>query len=188
MRRALIVLIAILFAGCVTAPVTPPPDHLGAEYRVIQENLTQKQTDLAITGTVIEQESKGIVQDIADLQTSLTSVTPENWDAEKLNLTAQVLNLQGRAIAQQERAEMLNMQLAAERETNTLLNRKFNEYDFAHNQVLSDRETEITRLKVENKSVKGQRNTLLAIVIGIAVIVIAAVAVKVMRVMRVIPF
>jgi hypothetical protein len=189
MRCFLVLLISLLFfSGCTTTPAVPPPEQTAAEYREIQDNITRKQTDLAVTGTAIEQESKGIVQDIANLQTTLTAVTPENWEEEKQYLSVQVSNLQSRAIAQQERAETLNKQLAGEREENGKLNRKFNEYEFAHNQAISDKDKEITRLEVENKAVKGQRNTLLAIIIAIAILFITMVTVKVLRFFKVLPF
>jgi hypothetical protein len=53
--------------------------------------------------------------------------------------------------------------------------------------LLSEKDTEIAGLKVENKKIKGQRNTLLAIVITAVLVIVIFIVVKVLRTFRVVP-
>jgi hypothetical protein len=159
----------IVFAACISCTtmgaVAPAPEAL--EYRDVQGEIQKQQADLAITGVKIETESRGIVEDIMELEKAMVS-TPEGslWLPRTQELQVRAEGLQGEA-------EKLNIQLESEREINGRLTAEFNTYEAAQNKALSERDTEIISLKVENKKVKGQRNTLLGIVItAISVIVL----------------
>jgi hypothetical protein len=83
--------------------------------------------------------------------------------------------------------ETLNAQLTQERETTSEQNTKFNEYEKKQNELISEMDGEITDLKIENKEVKGQRNTLLGIVITAISIIAIFLVVKILRALRIIP-
>jgi hypothetical protein len=160
----------------------PPPSAEALEYREIQSEIQKQQADLALTGVKIENESRGLVEGLKELEKDMVS-TPE---AGTIWLS-QVQALGNRAEELRREAENLNIQLGAERETNGMLNVKFNAYEAAQDRAISERDTEIAALKVENGTVKGQRNTLLAIVITAGVVVAAGIIVSVLRRLKIIP-
>jgi chromosome segregation ATPase len=133
------------------------------EYREVQEELHQKQTDLAITGTKLELESQGIVEDIVRLEETVSASDPES------SLLRQIQMVRSRAEEHQANAEELNRQLAEERETSSILSEKFNRYESEADKIRA----ELATVKIENKKLAGQRNTLLVILIttGIAILV-----------------
>jgi hypothetical protein len=65
---------------------------------------------------------------------------------------------------------------------------KFNEYESAMTGRLSDRDTENAELREEVRDIKGQRNTLLAIVITAASVALLLAAFKILRFFKVLPF
>jgi hypothetical protein len=98
-----------------------------------------------------------------------------------------VRGLRAAAEDHQVEAEKLNILLARERENGGKLSEQFNEYEQTALARLSQKDTEIAGLKVENKKVKGQRNTLLAVGITAVSAIVIFVTVKVLRVLRVLP-
>jgi chromosome segregation ATPase len=172
----------ILFFSCKTIGVAVAPSSEAFEYREIQGDLLQKQADLAITGSKIEAESKQLSEGLEKIETALTS-----FESGGSNLLPQVQALRAVAEKHERSAEMLNIQLAEEREINRELSKKFDEYDVAQNKALSEMAGNIASLEVENRRLKGQRNTLLAVVITAVSIIVIIIAVKVLRAMRIIP-
>jgi hypothetical protein len=166
----------------------PPPNETASEYRDIQGEIQRQQTDLAITGVKVEEESRGMVGDIENLETSISSAAPDYGETDRLNWLRQVQDLRKRAEGHQADAEKMNRQLAEEREAYSKLSHKFDEYEAVQDNALSERDTENAQLWVENKAVKGQRNTLLAIVITAVSAIVLIIAVKILRVLKVIPF
>jgi hypothetical protein len=165
----------------------PPPSETASDYRDIQADLQRQQTDIAITGVKVEEESQEIVGDIAKLEESI-SAAPDYGEIDRLNWLRQVQELRGRAEGHQADTKKLNRQLAQERETNTALTSKFNQYETTQNNKASEMTAEIAALKVDNKKIKGERNTLLAIVITAITVIVLIIAVKVLRAIKVIPF
>jgi hypothetical protein len=53
--------------------------------------------------------------------------------------------------------------------------------------MLSDKDAENAQLRVENKTVKGHRNTFLAILITAGVVVVLFIVFKVLRTIKIIP-
>jgi chromosome segregation ATPase len=168
--------------------VTSLPGETASEYRDIQNDLQRQQTDIAITGVKVEAESRGIAGDIAKLEESLSTGAPDYGETDRLNWLRQVQDLRERAEGHQADAEKMNRQLSEEREAYSKLTHKFDNYETAQDKALSERDTENAQLRVENKAVRGQRNTLLAIVITAIMGIVLIIAVKVLRALKVIPF
>ncbi|MDR2078972.1 MAG: hypothetical protein LBP74_04530 [Treponema sp.] len=180
------VLAAIM--GCTsTRASVPPPSPIAAEYRETQAEVQQQQAELAITGTKIEAESRAIAGDIAKLEASIAAAPPDFGEAERLAWLSQAQALRERAEGHQAEAEKLNRQLAEEREINGRMTRQFNEYEVVQLEALTERDTEISALKIENKAVKGQRNLYLAMFIALCLGVLGYIAFRVFRFLRIIP-
>jgi DNA repair exonuclease SbcCD ATPase subunit len=175
------IIILVILASCQTLKATPNPNEAAVAYREIQEELHTRQTETALTGAKIELGSREIVAGLDALETAMTAVP------ESESLRPQVQTLKTQALELQNEAIVLNQQLADERETNSRLNLKFNDYETSQTKELAKKDTEINTLKVENKKLTGQRNTLLAIVITAITVILLIVAVKVLRVLKVIP-
>jgi hypothetical protein len=176
-----VIVAALTFGACQTMRAAPPASLEALEYRKIQGEIQKQQADLAITGVKIEAESRGLVEGLKELEKDMVSAPEGNlW-------LPQIQALGNRAEGLQEEAAKLNIQLESERETNRLQNAKFNAYEAAQDRAISERDTEIATLKVENKKVTGQRNTLLAIVITAVVVVAAGIIVTVLRRLKIIP-
>jgi hypothetical protein len=171
-----------LFASCKTTGGAVPPSHEAFEYRELQGEIQKQQTDLAITGERIKEGAKGIVEGITDLETA-RAASPDSAGI----LLPKVQSMRIEAESLQIQVETLNVQLAKERETTGEQNTKFNEYEKKQNELIIEMDGEITALKIENKEVKGQRNTLLAIVITAISIIAIFLAVKILRALRIIP-
>jgi hypothetical protein len=190
MRNTVPFAVIALFAamcggGCKSAGAAPEPIGLAGEYRDIEREIQRGQAELAVTGERIGEGSRDIAEGLAALEASIAAA-PEGGDRERL--LAQVQGLRVMAADHQAEAERLNVQLAQERENSNRLGEKFNEYDQSALALLSAKDTEIAGLKVENKKVKGQRNTLLAIVITAVLAIVVFIAVKVLRAFRALPF
>ena len=188
--RAILTAMAVLWLGGCTAvrPVVPPPGPIAEEYRETQADLRQQQAELAVTGQKIEDQGRGLVADLTRLEESIAGAAPEAGEAERQDWLRQAQALREQAETHQADIEGLNRQLAEERETARKQDRKFNEYEFAVTGQFSERDAENAQLRVENKAVKWQRNTLLAIVITAVVLVVLIIAIKVLRFFKVIPF
>ena len=188
-RVVVITLAALWFGGCTTVrPAAPPPSPIAAEYRETQAEIQQQQTELAITGVKLETESRGIAGDIARLEESIAAAPPDFGETDRLAWVSQVQALRERAEGHQAETEKLNQQLAEERETTRRQGELFDRQEDAWQQALSEREGENTTLRVENKAIKGQRNTLLAIMITAGTVILIFVVFKVLRFFKVIPF
>jgi predicted RNase H-like nuclease (RuvC/YqgF family) len=183
MKFFLVVLAAALaLNSCASMRAAPPPVETAIEYREIQGEIGRQQTDLAVTGEKIEHEARGIVEGIVALETSLAA---PDYDRELLVDQAHALRV--RAEGMEAETENLNRQLAAEREASAQLDRKFNEYEKETNIELSNRDTEINRLTVDNAKERGRGNTWMAIVITAVSIVVLYIVIKVLRALRIIP-
>jgi hypothetical protein len=77
--------------------------------------------------------------------------------------------------------------LAEERETNAVMNRKFDEYEAAQGKALSEREAEIHHSKEENSKIKGQRNIAFVISIALGIAWTVYIAYKICKILKVIP-
>jgi hypothetical protein len=159
----------------------PPASLEALEYREIQSGIQKQQADLAVTGVKIEEASRVLVEGLKELEQDMVSAPEAGpW-------LPQIQELRSRAEGLQGEAAKLNVQLEAEREINGRLTTKFNDYEAAQDRAVSERDTEIAVLKVENKKVTGQRNTLLAVVITAGVVVAAGIIVTVLRRLKIIP-
>jgi chromosome segregation ATPase len=172
----------LLMVSCASTRVVPPPIESAREYRDIQEELHQQQTEIAITGQKVENQSRGLVNDLTRLE-EVIAAAPDAGEAGHLVQAARV-----KAENHAAEIENLNRQLAVERETVKKKDRKFNDYESKMIGELSSKDTENAKLREEVKTVKGQRNTLLAILITAAIVVVLFVTVKVLRVLKIIPF
>jgi hypothetical protein len=180
-----IIFSTLLFAACASTGVAvPPPSESAGEYRELQGELYRQQADIAIAGQKIEDQGRSLVEDLARLEESMAT-TPDAGKTERIYWLSQIQAAKVEAEVHKADIEDLNRRLATERETVKKQDQKFNDYEIRTVEMLSDRDTENTRLKVENKAIKGQRNTLLAIVIVIASAVLAAIIFKVFRFFKV---
>jgi predicted nucleic acid-binding Zn-ribbon protein len=171
-----------LFSSCETTKGAVTTSQEAFEYREIQGEIQRQQADLAITGEKIKEGVKGIVEGITDIETAITEA-PDS--AEILLPKIQSVRIEAESLQMQ--VETLNVQLTQERKTTVEQNTRFNEYEKKQNELIAEMDGEITALKVENKEVKGQRNTLLAIVLTVVLIIVILLAVKVLRALRIIP-
>jgi hypothetical protein len=183
-------LAVMIFGGCTTMvkPVAPPPSESTGEYRELQGDLQRQQADIAIISRKIEDQSRDLVENLTRLEDSIAGAAPDAGETERQSWLAQVQAARTAAEDHQVEVENLNRQLAAERETSIKKDEKFNEYESVMTGRLADRDTENAGLRENVKAVKGQRNTLLAIVITAVSVVILSVTVKVLRVLKMIPF
>ncbi|MDR2486154.1 MAG: hypothetical protein LBD55_12285 [Treponema sp.] len=183
MKAAPLLIISALLVSCASAGrvSAPPPGAL--EYRQAQEEQRQRQTELAIIGEKIETESRGVAEAISVLEISLAAP-----DVDREALALQAREARTRAERIEGYAESLNLQLARERETARLVGAMIDEREYAWQQAAAGKDTEIAALRADNQKATGQRNTLLAVVITAAVIIIAFIVVKVLRALKIIPF
>jgi hypothetical protein len=161
--------------GCASMKLSSPnPEAI--EYREVQGEINQHQAELAITGVRIEDDSREMVEGIIAIEGALAA--PEY---DRVVLVNQVYDL--RTVAEKHLAdtETLNRQLAQERESVSRLGKIFNEREEEWQKAVSERETTITALKVENKKLGGQRNTLLAIILTAFGVMFVIIVVKVLR-------
>jgi hypothetical protein len=182
-RALLIVLAAMWMGGCTTLrPATPPiPD--ASEYRKVQVEINQQQTELAVTGERIEEGSRALLESLKTLETALAD--PDYYDRETAR--AQVKELRSTAEEHQAETEKLNWQLAGEREITHRQGELFDEREEVWRRAVAEREAENAALQVENKTVKGQRNTFLTILITAGVVVVVFIVFKVLRAIKIIP-
>jgi hypothetical protein len=182
MRYIPIIFSAFLLAACAsTGAVVPPPIERAGEYQELQGELYQQQADIAVAGQKIEDQGRGLVDDLTRLE-EVIAAAPDAGEAGHLVQAVRV-----KAEDHVADIERLNQQLAVERETVKRQDQKFNEYETAMTGELSAKGTENSRLREEVKTVKGQRNTLLAIVSTAGVVILCFVVFKVLRFFRVIP-
>jgi hypothetical protein len=176
-----------LLAACASVGAISPPIQSAGEYRELQGELYRQQTDIAITAQKIEDQGRGLLEDLTGLEEAIAN-TPDAGEAERLSWLTQIQTGRTKAEIQQADIESLNGQLAAERETVREKDQKFGEYEAAMTGQLSERDTENAELREEVKAIKGQRNTLLAIVVTAVSIALLFVAFKVLRLFKVLPF
>jgi hypothetical protein len=127
-------------------------------------------------------------------ETELQSIEEyrKNSEAGKLSWLSQVRGLQERLTKQQQNSETLNSQLSGQRETNRALTESFNRYESENLTLLSTKNGEIAELKeelsaetVRAEKYKGQRNTVVIIALGLAVL--GYIAYRVCKFLRIIP-
>jgi hypothetical protein len=179
MKAAVPALLAAVLISCASNPIVPPASESAGEYRGLQSELHRQQADIAIVGQRIEDQGRGLADDLTRLE-EMIAATPNAGEADRLVQAARV-----KAEGHIADIEDLNRQLAAERETARKQYQKFNEYEAVMTGRLSDSGAENAKLREEVKATKGQRNTLLGIFITAAVIVLIFVAFKVLRLFRV---
>jgi PBP1b-binding outer membrane lipoprotein LpoB len=183
-----VIFAALLLAGCVsTRAAVPPPGESAGEYRELQGELYRQQADIAVAGQKIEDQGRGLVEDLTRLEEAM-STAPDAGETERLYWLSQVQAARAGAGVHQADIENLNRKLAEERETVRKQNQKFTDYETEMTRNLSDRDTEISLLREENKAVKGQRNTFLAILITAGVVIVLFAGIKFLRVIKIIPF
>jgi hypothetical protein len=160
-----------------------PPVPGALEYREIQAEIWHRQTEIGISGSRIEESGRGIVEGLEALETALEA--PE-FDRERVITRFREV----RVIAEDHQSEIesLNLMLAQERESTRRRGELFDRREEAWQRALSERETENAGLRVENKAVKGQRNTLMAIVITAVSAALLFAAFKILRFFKAPPF
>jgi predicted RND superfamily exporter protein len=186
MKKISLVLFVILLLGCTSTRAVQPLESAKG-YRELSGELHQQQTDIAITGQKIEDQSRGFVENLTKLETAMAN-TPEAGEAERLYWLSEVKAARAEAEVHQADIENLNRHLSAEREMIKKQDQKFNEYELALTGELSIRDTENAQLREDVKTVKGQRNTFLGIFITAAVIVLLFAVFKVLRFFKILPF
>jgi hypothetical protein len=149
--------------------------------------LYQQQADIAIAGQKIEDQGRDLVKDLTRLEEAMASA-PDTGEAERLLWLAEVRAARTKSEVHQAGIEDLNRQLEAERETVRKKDREFNAYESSMIRELSIRDTENARLREDVKTVKGWRNTYLAILVTAGVAVILFIVFKVLRAVKIIPF
>jgi hypothetical protein len=162
-RGNLFFMAALFLGGCTTMRPTAPPVPGALEYRETQAEIQQQQTELAITGTKIGEDSRDIVEGITAIESTLA--VP---DYDRDMLVNQVRELRVIAEKHQADTETLNRQLAGERETTRRQGELFDKREETWQKALSDRESENAALLVENIAVKGQSKARLIIIIALA--------------------
>jgi chromosome segregation ATPase len=188
MKAGFPALFAAVLIGCASnKAAVPPPSESSGEYRELQGELYRRQADIAVTGQKIEDQGRSLVEDLTRLEEAMENA-PDAGESERLYWLSEVKAARAAAEDHQADIEDLNRQLAAERETVRKKDQEFNEYEAFMTGELSARDTENARLREDVKAVKGQRNTLLAIVITAVTVVVLTIAVKVLRALRIIPF
>jgi predicted nucleic acid-binding Zn-ribbon protein len=146
-------------------------------YREVQGEIQEIQSDLSATGAKIETEAQSIIQGLSDLENAMTDAPPEEaarWIHQVQSIREDAENLQGEV-------NTLNLILSQERGAYNNLFLKFNDYEAAQKKIVLEMDTELTSLRVENRAVKGQRNTILAAVITAVSVILIIIAVKVLR-------
>jgi predicted RNase H-like nuclease (RuvC/YqgF family) len=179
-----LIALLLLFVSCKTTGGAVEPSRTILEYREIQDDIQQRQSDLAVTGVKIETETQGLVEGIVELEKEMIAAPPE----EAARWVPQVQSIREEAETLQEDVNTLNLLLSAERESYSDLNNKFNEYEAMQNKIIVDKEKEITTLRVDNKKISGQRNVLLAIIITAVVVIVLVIGIKVLRLKKIIPW
>jgi hypothetical protein len=179
-----------MFAACAsTRAVVPPPNESAGEYREIQGELSHQQVDIAVTGQKIEDQGRGLVEDLTRLEDSIANAAPDTGEAERRYWLSVVQDTRTAAEIHVSEIENLNLKLEEERETSRKKDQKFNAYEAAVNGELSAIGTENAELRETVKTVKGQRNTLLAIIITAGVVILLVIGFKVLRFFfKVLPF
>lgn len=107
--------------------------------------------------------------ELTQLESILTS-----WERNKQSLQLQVQNLKTELNAAHSLSESLNKQLQTERTISQLLRQSYSKYEKEAAQTQAELNTE----KLLHKKTKSQRNTLLIILAGEAVLLVAFVVLK----------
>jgi hypothetical protein len=178
-----------MLAACAsTRAAIPPPSESAGEYRGLQGELYQQQADIAVTGQKIEDQGRGLVEDLSRLEDSIANAAPDAGESDRQHWLSMVQDTRVEAEAHVSEIENLNLKLEEERETSRKKDQKFNEYEAAVTGELSAIGTENAELRETVKVVKGQRNTLLAIIITAGVVILLVIGFKVLRFFKVLPF
>ena len=125
---------------------------------------------LFFLSVVQAQEYRITETELTQLESILT-----NWERNKQSLQSQVRNLKTELSEARMLSENLNAQLRTERETSQLLRQSYSKYEKEAAQTQAELNTE----KLLHKKTKSQRNTLLIILIGEAVLFVAFVVLKI---------
>jgi hypothetical protein len=176
-----------LLAACAsTGAAVPSPSEKAGEYRDIQGELYQQQADIAVTGQRIEDQSRGLVENLTRLEEAIAAA-PDAGETDRGYWLSQVQAARTGAEVHQADIEDLNRKLAVERETVRKQDQKFNDYEIEMVKMISDKDTENAQLRVENKTVKGQRDTFLAILTTAGAAAVIFIVCKVLRAIKIIP-
>jgi hypothetical protein len=152
------------------------------EYREVQAEIRQRQTEIAVTGSRIEESGQGILGGLEDIETALEA---PDFDWERI--ITQVRDVRVMAGNHQAEIENLNIMLAGERETTRRQEELFDKREEEWQRVASERDAENAALKVDNKKIAGQRNVVLVIAISLAAAWAVFIAYKVCRFLKIIP-
>ncbi len=125
---------------------------------------------LFFLSVVQAQEYRITETELTQLESILT-----NWERNKQSLQSQVRNLKTELSEARMLSENLNAQLRTERETSNALRQSFDAYAKKATQIQASLEAE----KLTHQKTKNQRNTLLIILIGEAVLFVAFVVLKI---------
>jgi hypothetical protein len=187
MKILFLAMFASLFMGCASnKAVIPPPFESAREYRELQGQLTSQQTDIAISGQRIEDQGRGIVEDLIRIERDMAD-TQDVGEKERQSWLSEVKVARTDAEIQQTLIEDLNRQLAAERETVKKKDQEFTLYEFSSNKELSVKTTENATLREGIRTVRGQRNTVIGILITAGVFVLIYFGMKILRFLKILP-
>jgi hypothetical protein len=189
MKKVILILFtALLTIGCAsTRAVVPLTSESAGEYRELQGEAQRRQADIAISGQKIEDQGRGLVDDLTRLEESIANAATDTVEVGRLYWLSEVRSAREGAEAHVTEIENLNRQLAESRETDRKKDQKFNEYEAIVTGQLAAKDTENAELRENIKAVTGQRNTLLAIVITAVSVILLLIAVKILRTLRIIP-
>jgi PBP1b-binding outer membrane lipoprotein LpoB len=181
-RYVPIVFSVFLLADCASVKTAPAVSESSRGYRNLQGELYRQQADIAAAGQKIEDQGRALADDLALLEEAVAAA-PNAGEAGRLVQAARM-----KAEEHTADIENLNRKLAAERETAGKHEQKFNEYEAVMAGRISIKDAENSRLREEVKTVKGQRNTLLAIVITAVSSALLFAAFKILRFFKALPF
>ena len=125
---------------------------------------------LFFLSVVQAQEYRITETELTQLESILT-----NWERNKQSLQSQVRNLKTELSEARMLSENLNAQLRTERETSQLLRQSYSKYE----KEVAQTQAELNTEKLLHKKTKSQRNTLLIILIGEAVLFVTFVVLKI---------
>ena len=174
----------------------PPYQAAGdTDYRAIEREAERNSSGLALTGAHIAADAGRIDERAARMRTELDSLEAviESTDLaapekDVLLHRVAVIRTEDQALAEditglRKNTEQLNGQLKEQREINAALSIEHDKREAAGTEVKE--ELTVTREKLAK--VSGQRNLALAIAIALALTILGAVAIRVLRVLRIIP-
>lgn len=166
-----------------------PSFHNDSSYRSIERERQQGETELAVIGSSIaaevdqiDHQAGRIVEKLSGVEAEITGSSLE--DVEKIPLLRQVAEVQKESLILGEQVnnlrtdtELLNIQLAHQREINTALSAEHDRREAASAEV----KEELSTTRENLKKVSSQRNIASVLAIVLAMVIIGAIVIRMFR-------